>query len=98
MKPASFLLVGAAMVCAGARADCQQQLQLLGAELKGVALAETQKQDLGGLMDDARRYCWVQQERAAMTYIAKARRVAGLRPPPDESDWETVPLSRSKQR
>lgn len=92
MKPASFLLFGAAMICAAARADCQQQLQLLGADLKDVALTETQKQDLGGLVDDARRYCWIHQERPAMVFIAKARRVAGIRPPPDEFDWETVPL------
>ncbi|HEX7810481.1 MAG TPA: hypothetical protein VF460_01115 [Burkholderiales bacterium] len=98
MKSVSFLLFGAAMACAAARADCQQQLQLLGADLKGVTLTETQKQDLGGLIDDARRYCWVQQERTAMVYISRARRAAGLRPPPDESDWETVPLESLEQR
>lgn len=92
MKPALFLLLGAVMFCPAARADCQQQLQLLGTDLKGVALTETQKQDIGGLVDDARRYCWIHREEPAMGYIAKARRVAGIRPPPDEFDWETVPL------
>ena len=80
------------MPTASARADCQQQLQHLAADLKGVALTEPQKQDLGGLVDDARLYCWVHREKPAMEYIAKARRVAGIKPPREEFDWETVPL------
>ena len=93
MKTCAVLLVAAATSIAGpAHADCAQQLQLLASDLKGVALSETQKQDLGGLVDDARRYCWIHQERPAMDYIAKARRAVGIRPPPDEFDWETVPL------
>lgn len=92
VKPASILLLGALAVAGPALADCQQQLQLLGTDLKGVVLTETQKQDIGGILDDARRYCWIHQERPAMVFIAKARRVAGIRPPPDEFDWETVPL------
>jgi len=98
MKPAPILLLGTLTLAGIARADCQQQLQLLGADLKDVALTEMQKQDVGGLVDDARRYCWVHQERPAMVFIAKARRVAGIRPPPDEFDWETVPLESLEQR
>lgn len=92
MKSVSILFFGVAVIAGTALADCRQQLQLLGADLKGVALTETQKQNLGGLVDDARRYCWIHQESQAMGYIAKARQVTGLRPPPDEFDWETVPL------
>jgi hypothetical protein len=75
-----------------AGADCQSQLQLLSADVRDVALTEQQKQEIGGIVASARRYCWVHQEDAAMQYIARARDVAGLKPPPDEFDWETVPL------
>lgn len=98
MKSVSILFFGLMVPAGTALADCRQQLQLLGADLKDVALNETQKQNLGGLVHDARRYCWVHQERQAMVYIAKARRVAGLRPPPDEFDWETVPLESLEQK
>ena len=104
MKPASILLLDAlvilgALAAAGsARAGCQQQIQLLGTDLKDVVLTETQKQDIGGLVEDARRYCWIHQERPAMVFIAKARRVAGIRPPPDEFDWENVPLESLEER
>ena len=77
-----------------ARADCQQQLQQLSADLRGVSLTETQKQTIGGMVDDARRYCWVHREGPAMQIIAKARQAAGIKPPDKEFDWETVPLER----
>jgi hypothetical protein len=73
-------------------ADCQSQLQLLSADLHDVVLTEQQKQEIGGIVANARRYCWVHQEDAAMQYIVRARNVAGIKPPPDEFDWETVPL------
>ena len=98
MKAASLLVLGALLTAGPVRADCQQQLQLLGTDLRDVVLTETQKQDIGGILDDARRYCWIHQERPAMVFIAKARRVAGIRPPPDEFDWETVPLESLEQR
>jgi hypothetical protein len=91
MKPALALLVLLA-VPASALADCAQQLQLLGEDLKGVVLTQGQKQDIGGIVDDARRHCWVHQEKPAMDYIAKARRTAGIGPPREEFDWENVPL------
>lgn len=75
-----------------AGADCALQLQLLGEDLKGVALTEMQKQTIGGIVDDARRHCWIHQEKPAMDYIARARRSAGIGPPRAEFDWENVPL------
>ena len=81
-----------------ARADCQQQLQQLSADLRGVSLTETQKQTIGGMVDDARRYCWVHREEPAMEIIAKARQAAGIKPPGKEFDWETVPLESLERR
>lgn len=85
-------------ISATARADCQQQLQQLSYDLRGTTLTETQKQTIGGLVDDARRYCWVHRENPAMEYIVKARRVAAIKPPVEESDWETVPLESLERR
>ncbi|HVY05951.1 MAG TPA: hypothetical protein VHB46_08235 [Burkholderiales bacterium] len=87
---APFLLSIACV--APAFADCQQQLQQLSADLRGVALSETQKQKIGGIVDDARRWCWIHREEPAMEYIARARDVAGLKAATGEFDWETVPL------
>jgi hypothetical protein len=81
-----------------ARADCQQQLQQLSADLRGVSLTEMQKQTIGGMVDDARRYCWVHRETPAMEIIAKARRTAGIKPMGEEFDWETVPLESLERR
>ena len=81
-----------------AHADCQQQLQQLSTDLRGVTLTETQKQTIGGMVDDARRYCWVHREEPAMDIIAKARRTAGIKPPGEEFDWETVPLESLEKR
>jgi hypothetical protein len=81
-----------------ARADCQQQLQQLSADLRGVSLTEMQKQTIGGMVDDARRYCWVHRETPAMEIIAKARLTAGIKPMGEEFDWETVPLESLERR
>ena len=81
-----------------AQADCQQQLQQLSTDLHGIALSETQKQTIGGMVDDARRYCWVHREEPAMEIIAKARQTAGIKPPGEEFDWETVPLDSLERR
>jgi hypothetical protein len=75
-----------------AHADCAQQLQLLGEDLKGVALTQARKQEIGVIFDDARRRCWVHMEDASMAYIVKARKAAGIGPPREEFDWENVPL------
>ncbi len=73
-------------------ADCAEQLQRLSADLRGVTLSEAQKQTIGGIVDEARRYCWVHREEIAMVYVVKARNVAGIKPAASENDWETVPL------
>lgn len=83
---------------ASALADCAQQLQQLAADLRGQELTEEQKQAIGGMVDDARRYCWVHRETPALELLAKARRTAGLRPMSAEFDWETVPLESLEKR
>lgn len=98
MKPAAWALFLAIAAVRPALADCQSQLRLLADDLKDVALTETQKNELAAVVYEARRYCWVHQEKPAMGFIGKARRVAGLKPPADEFDWETVPLESLEQR
>jgi hypothetical protein len=82
----------------GALADCAQQLQQLSADLRGQELTEEQKQAIGGMVDDARRFCWVHRETPALELLAKARRTAGLRPMSAEFDWETVPLESLERK
>lgn len=88
----SGLLLLLALPAATAAADCAKQLQLLGEDLRGVRLADARMQEVGGIIDDARRHCWAHLEDAAMQYIARARQAAGIGPPREEFDWETVPL------
>ncbi|MEO8005406.1 MAG: hypothetical protein ABI771_10910 [Betaproteobacteria bacterium] len=86
-------LVATLILCAPvALADCAEQLQRLSTDLRGVALTETQKQTIGGMVDEARRYCWVHREEIAMVYVTKARNIAGIKPAVSDNDWETVPL------
>lgn len=92
LKAAAWTIFLAVAAAQSALADCQSQLRLLGDDLQGVVLTETQKNELAAIVYEARRYCWVHQEKPAMGYIGKARKVAGLKPPVDEFDWETVPL------
>lgn len=87
----------AAPVQAQERMRCQQQIHLLGEDLRPVKLNDVQRQQMVDLLDGARRYCWVHQEEIAMDLIAKARKVAGLGPPRPEFDWETVPLESLEQ-
>ena len=77
---------------------CQQQIHLMGEDLRGVKLTEVQRQQMVDLLDGARRYCWVHQEATAMDLITKARKVAGLGPPREEFDWESVPLESLEER
>jgi hypothetical protein len=86
--PVLVLLLGAAP----ALADCQAQLRILADDLHGVALADKQNQDLAGLILQARRHCWVQQEKPALDLINRARSTAGLKPATTEFNWENVPL------
>ena len=91
MRTAALLLF-LALPAFPAVADCAKQLQLLGEDLRGAPLTDARKQDIGGIIDDARRRCWAHMEDAAMQYIVKARNAAGIGPPREELDWETVPL------
>ena len=94
-KALPILLATLALVApvqAQERLRCQQQIHLLGEDLRPVKLSDVQRQQMVDLLDGARRYCWVHQEEIAMELIAKARKVAGLGPPRTEFDWETVPL------
>ena len=90
MKPAFALAL--TLAAAPALADCQAQLRILADDLHGVALADKQNQDLAGVILQARRHCWVQQDKAAMDLINWARSIAGLKPATSEFDWENVPL------
>jgi hypothetical protein len=67
-----------------ARADCRLEVELLGADLKGVALTEQQKLQLAPLVDDALKRCRLGREDAALHYLDKARAVAGITRKPDE--------------
>lgn len=96
------LVLLAGLVCvwpaqAQERMRCQQQIHLLGEDLRPIKLNDVQRQQMVDLLDGARRYCWVHQEETAMELIAKARKVAGLGPPRKEFDWETVPLESLEQ-
>jgi len=91
-------MIAAAVLPDRARADCEQQLQQLSYDLRGATLTETQKQTIGGLVDDARRYCWVHREHPAMEIIGKARQTAGIKPIGEAFDWETVPLESLERR
>jgi hypothetical protein len=86
------LFAALVLLAPATRADCAQQLQRLSTDLRGVTLSEAQKQTIGGIVDEARRYCWVHREEIAMVYVVKARNVAGIEPAAAENDWETVPL------
>jgi hypothetical protein len=92
MHRVALAAIGLLAWAGAAQADCQKQIQLFGEDVRSVTLTQAQKQDIGGILDDARRYCWVHQENTAMGHIARARRVAGIGPPREEFDWETVPL------
>lgn len=81
-----------------ALADCAQQLQQLSADLRGLELTEEQKQAIGGMVDDARRFCWVHRETPALELLAKARRAARIKPMSAEFDWEPVPLESLERR
>jgi hypothetical protein len=74
-----FLLIGQP----AAWADCRLELELLGQDLKGLALSEPQKLRLAPLVDDALKRCRLGWEAAALAYIDKARDVAGIVRPAD---------------
>lgn len=72
-----------------ARADCRLEVELLGADLKGVALTEQQKQQLAPLVDDALKRCRLGREDAALHYLERARAVADITRKPDDLDQPT---------
>jgi hypothetical protein len=90
-----FVAIGvlaAADVPQKAGAGCQEQLRILADDLHEVRLDSRQTFDIAAAVLEAQRYCWIQQEKPAMVRIARARTIAGLKPPAEDSDWETVPL------
>ena len=94
----SALALVATLSVAPALADCQAQLRILADDLHGVTLTQKQNEDLAGAILQARRHCWVQQEKPAMDLINWARSIAGLKPATGEFDWENVPLDSLEQR
>ncbi|MEO8038022.1 MAG: hypothetical protein ABI794_04590 [Betaproteobacteria bacterium] len=79
-------MLATTLVFTDARADCRLELELIGADLKGVELTEQQKQQLAPLVDDALKRCRLGREEAAQYFLAKARAVAGIVREPDELD------------
>lgn len=75
----------------GAGADCRLELELLGRDLKGVALSETQRLTLAPLVDDGIKRCRLGREQEAEAYFLKARTVAGILRPVDDLDEPPVP-------
>jgi hypothetical protein len=82
------LLAGVVLVvpAAPAGADCRLELELLGHDLKGVALTEAQRLALAPLVDDGIKRCRLGREREAEAYFEKARAVAGIVRPADDLD------------
>ena len=98
-QAAPRIAVGSLFVASlAAHADCAQQLQQLSTDLHGVALTETQKQAVAGMIDEARRFCWVHREEPALEIIAKARQAVGIKAADKEFDWETVPLESLERK
>lgn len=69
-----------------AHADCRLELELIGADLKGIVLTEQQKLQLAPLVDDALKRCRLGREEAALQFVEKARAVAGITRKPDDLD------------
>jgi hypothetical protein len=70
-------------------ADCRLEIELLGTDLKGVAMTEPQKQRVAPLIDEALKRCRVAQEAASLAFIAKARHAAGIEVRDDDPDAPT---------
>lgn len=74
-----------------ATADCRIELELLSRDLKGVALTDTQIQQMAPFVDDALKRCRVGREDAAVVYLDKARAVAGIPKKVDDLDLPEPP-------
>lgn len=100
-KASLALLAGFALAApaqAQERMRCQQQIHLMGEDLRAVKLNDVQRTQMVDLLDGARRYCWVRQEATAMDLITRARKIAGIGPPREEFDWESVPLESLEEQ
>ncbi len=97
LPSAGALLAGVLLVvpAAPAGADCRLELELLGHDLKGVALTESQRLALAPLVDDGIKRCRLGREREAEAYFEKARAVAGIVRPADDLD---TPASGDRSR
>lgn len=97
--PAGPLLAVVAWLApaAPAGADCRLELELLGHDLRGVALTESQRLALAPLVDDGIKRCRLGREREAEVYFEKARAVAGIVRPADDLDAMPLP-SATKPR
>ena len=80
------------LVPAAGHAACQSEMRILADDLAGVKLTSYQRQSVADKVLQARRHCWVNNEKVAMVLINSARRIAGLKEASGEFDWENVPL------
>jgi hypothetical protein len=81
-----------------AGAGCQEQLRILADDILDVKLTQRQMFDVAAAVLEARRRCWIQPEKSAMVRISRPRLAAGLKPPVEDSDWDTVPLESLEMR
>jgi hypothetical protein len=77
--------------CGGVQADCRLELELIGTDLKGVRLTESQKLQLAPLVDNAQKRCRLGREAAAQDDLKKARAVAGIERNDDDLDLPARP-------
>lgn len=81
----------AVCACHSVHADCRLDLELIGADLKGVRLMEPQKLQLAPLIDNAQKRCRLGREAAAQDDLKKARAVAGIERNDDDLDLPARP-------
>lgn len=93
--PALLAGLAALALAETAGADCRLELELLGRDLKGVALTEAQRLSLAPLVDEGIKRCRLGREQEAEAYFHRARAVAGIVRPADDLD---EPLPPAKQR
>jgi hypothetical protein len=89
--PALILILSAQI----AAADCRLELELMGADLHGVKLTESQSHRLAALVDQALKRCAMGWEASALEYILEARAVAGI-PKHDELDDPSPGAQRTR--
>jgi hypothetical protein len=89
MRPPALaiaLVPALALLAPAVSADCRLEIELLGADLKGLTLTEPQKLQVAPLIDEALKRCRIAREAASIEFIAKARRVAGIENRDDAPD------------